>query len=192
MSEHLSSLQLDEIAAGLGAAPAHLAGCVECAERVVALKKESAAFLSRPEARQQLERLAPAPPQRRSFLRVLAIAVPLAAGLALFLAWPRAPVEDRIKGAPTIALLDEAGNAVTHAAPGTKLTLAVGAAGFPNVTVTGVDATGKKDTLFAGPVAAGARVPLMQLEVTPGDVTVTAVFARGAESQSASVRLSVP
>ena len=58
--------------------------------------------------------------------------------------------------------------------------------------MTAVDATGKKDTLFTGPVAAGARVPLMQLEVTPGDVTVTAVFERGAESQSASVRLAVP
>ena len=191
MSEHLSSLQLDEVAAGLGPAPAHLVGCVECSERVAALKKERAAFLARPEARQQLERLAPAPP-RRSFLRVLAIAVPLAAGLTLLLAWPRAPVEDRIKGAPTIALLDEAGNAVTHAAPGTKLMLAVGAAGFSSVTVTAVDATGKKDTLFSGPVAAGARVPLMQLEVTPGDVTVTAVFERGAESQSASVQLAVP
>jgi hypothetical protein len=191
MNEHLSALQLDEIVAGLNPAPLHLAGCAECSQRVEALKKESAAFLARPEARAQLERLSPAP-QRRSFLRVLAIAVPLAAGLALFFAWPRPGVEDRIKGAPTIALLDEAGNAVTHAAPGRKLTLAVGAAGFPRVTVTAVDASGKIDALYSGPVAAGARVPLMQLEVTPGDVTVTAVFERGAEKQAASVRLAVP
>ena len=52
---------------------------------------------------------------------------------------------------------------------------------------------GQKVPLFAGNVAPGARVPLMQLEVTPGDVTVTAVFERvDSQTQSASVRLTVP
>ena len=192
MSEHLSALQLDEIAAGLAPAPEHLAGCAECGQRLEALRKERAAFLARPEAKRQLERLAPAP-ERRSFLRVLAIVVPLAAGLALFFAWPRTPpVEDRIKGAPTVVLLDGSGTAVTHAAPGTKLTLAVGTGGFPRVRVFSLDAQGKKEPLYSGPVAAGARVPLMQLEVTPGDVTVTAEFEGDSGQQSASVTLAVP
>jgi hypothetical protein len=189
VSEHLSPLQLDEIAAGLMPAPQHATSCAQCATHLEDLRKQSAAFLARPEAKQQLQRLSPAAPPRRSFLRVLAIAVPLAAGLALFLAWPRAPVEDRIKGAPTVMLLDGSGQAVTHANPGQKLTLAVGSAGFSRVRVVAVDTAGKKDELYAGPIAAGAKVPLMQLEVTPGDVTVTAEFEGGT---SASVRLAVP
>jgi len=191
VSEHLSALQLDEIVAGLAPAPEHLARCADCSARLEALRQESAAFLSRPEAMAQLARLAPAPPPR-SFLRLAALAVPLAAGLAIFLAWPKAPVEDRIKGAPTVVLLDVSGNAVTHAAPGTKLTLAVGSGGFPRVRVFAIDAQGNKESLYSGPVASGARVPLSQLEVTPGDVTVTAEFESTTEQRSASVQLAVP
>lgn len=189
MSEHLSALQLDELAAGLGTAPAHLASCAECSRRLATLRAESAAFLARPEAKRQLEALAPAPP-RRSFVPILMLAA--AAGLALFFAWPKEVQEDRLKGAPTVVLLDEAGNAVTHTTPGARLTLAVGAAGYARVEVFAVDAEGKKESLYAGPVAAGARVPLTQLEVTPGDVTVTAVFERDAQQQSVSVKLAVP
>lgn len=191
MSEHLSALQLDEVVAGLAAAPEHLSACPACSGKLESLRAQSAAFLQRPQAKRQLEALAPAP-QRRSFLRVLAIAAPLAAGLALFFSLPHDPPVDRIKGSPTVILLDEAGNSVTSAAAGSKLTLAVGAAGFERVEIFAVDAEGKKEPLYSGPVAAGARVPLTQLEVTPGDVTVTAVFAREAQTQSVSVRLSVP
>lgn len=191
MTEHLSALQLDELAAGLTTPPEHLASCPQCLKQLAQLRAESAAFLARPEAQQQLGRLLP-PPQRRPLGRLLAIALPLAAVLALLLTWPKAPVEDRIKGAPTVMLLDGTGNPVTHAAPGTKLTLVVGSAGFPRVTVFTLAEDGTREPLYAGPVAAGARVPLMKLEVTPGDVTVVAVFERDAESQSVSVRLAVP
>ncbi len=191
MSEHLSALQLDEVVAGFGEAPAHLSHCAQCRQRVEQLRVESVAFMARPEAKRQLEALAPKP-ARGSFLRVLAIALPLAAGIALFFAWPRAVPEDRVKGAPTIMLLDGAGNTVTHAAPGSRLTLAVGAAGFSRVEVFAVDAEGKKESLYSGAVTAGARVPLTQLEVTPGDVTVTAVFEREGDRESVSVKLAVP
>lgn len=188
MSEHLSALQLDEVAAGLSPAPEHVAACSQCSSQLGALRAQSAAFLARPEAKRQVEALAPAP-RRRSFLW---LAVPLAAGIALSFAWPREVPEDRLKGSPTVVLLDGAGNAVTHAAPGTQLTLAVGAAGFSRVQVFAVDAEGKQESLYSGAVAAGARVPLTQLVVTPGDVTVTAVFEGGAEPRRVSVRLSVP
>lgn len=191
MSEHLSALELDELAAGLMVAPQHLATCEACARKLQALQQQHAAFLARPEAKRQLEQLAPSAP-RRTFLRGLAIALPLAAGLALFFAWPRGPVEDRIKGAPTLMLLNEAGKVVTHAAPGDRLTLAVGSAGFSRVEVFAVDGNGLEEPLYSGDVASGALVPLMRLEVTPGDVTVIAVFERGAQKQRVSVRLAVP
>jgi anti-sigma factor RsiW len=189
VNEHLSVLQLDEVAAGLSPAPEHLATCAKCAAELAALRAQSAAFLARPEAKQQLANLAPAPP-RRNLVPFVVLAA--AAAMALFFAVPRAGNEDRIKGAPSVVLLDEAGNVVTHAAPGSRLTLAVGGAGFPRVEVFAVDAEGKKEPLYSGVVAAGARVPLTQLEVTPGDVTVTAVFEREAQQQSVSVKLAVP
>jgi hypothetical protein len=191
VSEHLSALQLDEVVAGLGEAPPHLATCAQCAARVATLKAESAALLARPEAKEQLARLAPPAPRRSVLVPFLALAA--AAAIALFFAWPREVPEDRLKGAPSVVLLDPAGNAVTHAAAGSRLTLAVGAAGFQRVEVFAVDSEGKKEALYSGEVAAGARVPLTQLEVTPGDVTVTAVFSRdGAENRTVSVKLVVP
>lgn len=190
MSEHLSALQLDEIAAGLAAAPEHLTGCAPCTQRLEALQAQHAAFLARPEAKRQLERLAPAP-TRRSVVRWLAVAAPLAAGLALLLAWPGEQPSDRIKGAPTVMLLDEQGTPVTRARVGQTLTLAVGSAGFTKVRVFAIDAAGAREDLFAGPVAAGARVPLRQLEVTPGNVSVVAEFEDGRKAASASVALVV-
>lgn len=190
MSEHLTALQLDEVVAGLGEAPPHLATCAQCLARVAALKAQSAAFLARPEAKRQLEALSP-PPRRSLMAPILALAA--AAAIALFFAWPREVPEERLKGAPSVVLLDSAGNTVTHASPGSRLTLAVGAAGFQRVEVFAIDAAGKKEPLYSGKVAAGARVPLAQLEVTPGDVTVTAVFARdGTEQKTVSVKLTVP
>lgn len=191
MSDHLTSLQLDEIAAGLGTEPAHLGACPRCSKRLAELRAEHGAFLSRPEAKRQMEALAPAP-NRRSFIRFLGVAAPLAAGLAILLAWPRPPPEDRLKGAPALFLLDQAGRPVNQAAAGERLTLAVGSGGFPRVTVYAVAADGKQETLWSGPIQAGARVPLAQLEVTPGDVTLTAEFENGTQKVSATVRLSVP
>lgn len=182
MSEHLSALALDEIASGLAPASEHVTSCAQCAAALTALRAQNAAFLARPEARAQQARLAPS---RRSMLW---LAPALAAGVALFVFWPNAPTE-RIKGSPTVVLLDAAGNEVTRASEGQRLTLAVGGAGASSVKVSAVDANGKREPLFAGEIAPGPRVPVMELEVTPGDVTVIAEFDDG---RSAQVRLSVP
>lgn len=182
MSEHLSSLVLDEIAAGLAPTPEHVASCEQCAAALTNLRAQNAAFLARPEAKAQQARLVPS---RRSMLW----AVPaLAAGVALFVFWPNEST-NRIKGAPTVVLLDTAGNEVTRANSGQRLTLAVGGAGAASVTISAVDVNGKREQLFAGAIAPGARVPVMELEVTPGDVTVIADFDDG---RSAQVRLAVP
>lgn len=187
MSEHLSALQLDEIAAGLSQPPAHVASCEACAKKLDALRAQNAAFMERPQAKAQVAKLTEAP--RRSLLRIAAgIALPLAAGLAIWFAMP-ANDGTRIKGAPTVMLLDANGKAVTSAKPGDKLTLAVGSGGATQVKVSADDGHGRRDVLFEGPIAGGARVPLMELEVTPGDVTVTAEFEGGA---TAKVELDVP
>lgn len=188
MSEHLSALQLDEIATGLVAAPEHVSSCAVCAERLAALRTSYSSFLARSEAQQQMKALQP----RRSSVRLVAVAASLAAALALFFAWPNSPNAERLKGSPTVMLLDEAGQPVTHAAPGSKLTLAVGSAGFSRVRIVATDDAGKEDELYRGPVAAGTRVPLMQLEVSPGDVTVTAEFESETEKRVVSMRLGVP
>jgi hypothetical protein len=187
VSEHLSSLQVDEIAAGLSPVPEHVVQCAACAQQLEAIKAQNAAFLARPQAKAQVARLSE--PPRRSFLRIAAVAVPLAAGIALFFAMPADRPVERIKGAASVVLLDASGQPVTRAVPGQKLTLAVGSGGAARAKVSAVDAQGKTEVLFDGPIAAGARVPLMELEVTPGDVTVTAEFEGG---ETASVRLAVP
>jgi hypothetical protein len=102
-----------------------------------------------------------------------------------------------------VLLLDARGLAVTAATPGQQLTLAVGNAGFHYAAVFTVLPDGTKELMWPrgstsyGRISAGARVPLMQLEVTPGDVLVRAEFAdeprriadRG--EQSSELRLEV-
>lgn len=193
MSDHLSPLALDEVAAGLSSGEPHLSGCEACRAKVAELKASNAALVARPEAGRQLGALLPAE-KKNNLLRIFAVVAPLAAGLVLFFAWPTAPQPgdgDRLKGAPTISLRDAQGNAVTKATPGQRLTLSVGAAGFSRVTVSSTAADGGHETLFSGGVESGAQVGLMELEVTPGDVELTAEFSDGTRTETAKVRLEV-
>lgn len=194
MKEHLSSLVLDEVAAGLPVPPeatAHLAFCDACRARLDDVKRAREAAAASPASTPVLERLlaraeapvAPPKPKLR-WLHVAAVALPLAAGLALLVVNPiRQPVDDaRLKGAPSVELLNEAGAPVTRAKPGETLTLAVGGGGFTHVVVLGLDAQGvstlwPKDGATLGAVAPGARVRLDTFTVTPGDVRVVALFA---------------
>lgn len=177
MSEHLSSLQLDEIAAGLSSSD-HLDDCAACSARLTKLKTQNAAFMAMPRAIDQQKTLMPA--KRRTLLW---LAPAMAAALALGIFVQRDDASDRIKGSASMVLLDVKGDAVTEATPGQKLTLAVGGAGAKSVKVIALDTDGKKDTIFSGPISTGARVPLMELEVTPGDVTLNAEFDDGATAQ---------
>ncbi len=189
MSDHLSALALDELAAGLTPdEPAHLATCAPCRDRLAALRAANATFLAQPKAKAQLDRLAP--PRRLPWGRL--VALPLAAALALFVLWPRPPTGDLIKGAPTVVLLDAAGNVVKEAKPGQRLDLAVGAPGFHRVTVYATGPDGKREQLYSGAIGDAARTTVMQLEVTPGDVEVTAEFEDGARHALVSTHLKVP
>jgi hypothetical protein len=210
MAQHLSALELDELAAGLAPPPPHLEGCASCRARVEELRAGDRALLARPEAQRRLAALtagvvgAEAPSPRR-WRRLALLAASLAAGLALFLVWPGPPDDGvRLKGAPAVLLLDAADQSVTRASPGETLTLAVGTGGYTHGAVFALDADGRAERLWPregdtyGPLPAGARVRLRELRVTPGDVTVRAVFANEARALLAApdevrtVRLSVP
>ena len=188
MTDHLSALVLDEVAAGLVPAPEHLASCAECRSRLDALRAQNAAFLALPRAQAQRQSLLTA---RTTRAPLVAVALALAAAVALFFVVPRT-ADTRIKGAPEVVLLDAQGQAVSHAMVGATLTLAVGGAGFSQVTVTARGTDGASAVLYEGPLRAGARVPLTTLEVTPGDVEVTAQFTDGARHETATMRLQVP
>jgi hypothetical protein len=200
---HLSALQLDEQLTG--APPdAHLETCAECRRRLEQAKRDHAALLARPAARaleaKLLERHAARP--LSAPLRTVLWLAPLAASLLLFFAWPRGADDgDRVKGAPMVMLLDDKGVAVTSARVGDALSLAVRFSGAEprQVTVVAVDATGKRDKLWAGSVRPNERVALSQLVVTPGNVEVIAEFAPpasqalrvGVAPVTASTRLEV-
>lgn len=192
MSEHLSALVVDEAAAGLALAAeaqAHLDGCASCREKVNAAKAEAAKVAAMPGAQRTLDALlakTDAPPAKKPaprWLTVAAVALPLAAGLALLVFSPVLKGDDsRLKGAPTVELIDAQGRAVTKAKPGDTLDLNVGGAGYGYAVVVAVDGQGVTTLWPAeggtlGAVQPGARVKLSSFTVTPGDVRLIAFFA---------------
>lgn len=185
MSEHLSAFALDELAAEGGSpeAKAHLAECTSCRERLEALRRQQQTVRGSREFQSRFEAIAAkAAPAKapNPWPRRLAMLVPLAAALAVFVFLPRED-ETRLKGAPTVELLS-GDRPTTHAKPGDRLTLAVGGAGHTHAAVFAIDAEAQVSVLWptgetSAAIAPGARVPLGQpFEVTAGDVVVIAAF----------------
>ncbi|MFT3707587.1 MAG: hypothetical protein QM817_07940 [Archangium sp.] len=193
MSDHLSALQLDELAAG-GVPDAHLNSCTECTAKFEALKKQNEAVLAMPQARalesklisQHVAKPLAAP------MRALLVLAPLAASLLLFFLWPKDSIEEenRIKGAPMVMLLDAKGATVTTAKVGDALSLALKFSGTEKrkVTVFAADTSGKREQLWSGDVQPNERAVISTLQVTPGDVEVIAEFGPPA---SQSLRVGV-
>lgn len=181
MADHVSSLQLDTLAAGLpvdAAVPAHVQSCAECQAKLDAAKAARAAVLRSPQFEATLAKLQPAPVQQRP--RWLAPVLAFAAALLVLVIGSRfvRPADDTLlKGAQTVELLRD-GAPVTQAKVGEKLTLAVGAGGQSAVAVFTLDGKGEVEVLLPStPVAKGARVPVgNQLEVTAGSLAVFACF----------------
>lgn len=174
---HLSALALDEAAARLPLQPeatAHLETCAECrAKRDALITANRALLASRPSAL-ALDSLTP----KRSPWRIaLALAVPLAAALVLFLLPQPTSNDSRLKGGFTLELLDRSGKPVHTAHPGDGLDLAVGGAGAENVAVFAIDHQRVVTPLYVGPLHGKALEKVAHLDVTPGDVTVLAVFS---------------
>lgn len=196
MTEHLSNLELDELAAGLESAPgrsAHAEQCEDCRRRLAGRRTQSESLMASVEARRVLSGLRgpdareapearPAPKARRWLWG--APLVPVAVALAVVL-WPEPPAPVRLKGAPTVALLDSSGRAVTQARVGERVRLAVGGAGLSRVVVLAVDERGEPARLWpleageAAELPAGASVRLpADYEVTEGSsLSVLACFA---------------
>ncbi len=174
---HLSALALDEAAAGLPLQPddgAHLDSCAECRnERDARVSTNRALLASRPAAL-TLDALTP----KRSPWRIaLAVAVPLAAALLLFLLPQPTSTGSRLKGGFALELLDRTGKPVHTAHPHDGLDLAVGGAGAPRVAVFAIDAQHAVTPLYVGDLHGKALEKVAHLDVTPGNVTVLAVFA---------------
>lgn len=196
MSDHVSPLVLDEAAAGLPLDPeaqVHLDTCDTCHAALEAATAARAKVAAMPGAQRTLDALlakteapASAPPKKAAprWLTIAAVALPLAAGLALFVFSPVTPSsETRLKGAPTVELLDAQGRTVTRAKVGDTLTLAVGGAGLGYAVVLAVDGQGvttlwPKEGGELGGIAPGARVTLDAFTVTPGNVRLIALFSK--------------
>lgn len=188
MAEHTSDLVLDELAAGLAAAPAqadHVRGCVRCSSRLETLSTERRASLASPGYARTLAALR-ALPERPPFWRRWTFVLPLAASLAAgaFLLVPRPT--DRIKGRPSLELLREGvGAKVTGPVrPGERLALAVGAAGAKELLVMAVGDDGSIAELWpaggdgSGAAPSGAATVLSPaFVVTPGSATLYAFFS---------------
>lgn len=185
MNSHLSALVIDELAAGLEnrEATEHLSTCAECQQRLATVKQKHEAISALPAFQQRLEavKLEASAPARRPWLRVVSIALPLAAALALFVFWPRGD-DVLLKGTPTVELLSNEVPVVV-AKPGDRVALAVGGAGATHAVIFGVEASGTVTKLWpaggdAAAIAPGARVPLdVSFEVTPGDLVILGFFS---------------
>ncbi len=188
MSEHLSALVLDSLAAGLPVeadAQAHADGCAQCSAAVVARRAASAAFLARPEARRRLGILqsqvvvAAERPAMAWWVKVLAFAVPVAVAFALVLRLGSPGDKDRVKGAAELTVLFD-GGVVTSVPAGSAVTLALGGGGAAYAAVLSVDEQGGVDIVWpvqgerSMRVEGGAREKLAEFQVTPGSVTLRA------------------
>lgn len=193
---HLSCLEVDEVVTGLAPPPLHLVGCAACRSRVEEGRARSESFGAHPKAREQLRLLstwAATPPgaswtassARRGAWRYVALSsASLLAALAVFLWHQDAPPDAlRFKGAPAVMLVDGADHPVTRATPGQRLRLVVGGGGYSYAAVFAVADDGTTVRLWPragdtfGQLAPGARETLTQVVVTPGGVTVRALFA---------------
>ncbi len=186
MDNHLSPLQLDELAAGLTSTPeatAHAQACPACTEQLAVRKRDREAFFAQPGVQSRkavfLAATQEAPPARQ-FRWWLAL-VPAGAALALLLVVPlRAP---RSTEGDVVSL--KGSFSVTHRGEvrvGSLVELVVSnpSPAFINVVVIGD--RGARALLWptqpeaTGQVEAGAAVPLSPaFEVTPGDMWIVAL-----------------
>ncbi len=210
MTVHLSVLQIDEIAAGLRTADAHLDSCLTCRERLDAVRAHSAQLQNSPRFQRTRRALASAPPEstkhqtKRWWFSPAFAGLALALGIVIFVSTYDTPVlTNRLKGAAHLRLVDEKGQATNQPLqPGQHVTLQIGsvAHGFGLVFVA--DQFGHVERLWptqnaeSGPLRIGAVQPVGEgFEVTPGQFTLHAILSErplnAAAIQNAVERIEV-
>jgi len=195
VSEHVSQLVLDELAAGLLPSHAHVDGCEQCRSKLDALKARArASRTSFGYARTKARVLSPRPSPWRW---VALLATPLVAAAVFFVAVHEGQQEgERLKGTPSIDFVRADGVSVTDVRPGTRLKLKVGAAGFTHALALAVDDKGSVEQLWpeagADDTLPGRGVVTLprELEATPGPVTVH-VLLSNAPIDAAKARADV-
>jgi hypothetical protein len=179
MGDHLSPLALDTLAAGLPyeePARAHLESCEACRAKLETFKAEHAASLQSPRFADGLKKLAPPPSRQIPGWAGLALAAMLVAIIGY--QFVGSDSGTRLKGAVTLELLKDGKTPVSQAKVGDKVALAVGGAGYRQVSVLVIAADGEASVLFPwAPLAPGASVPVGKgFEVTPGSSAIYACF----------------
>ena len=187
MADHVSSLVLDTLVAGLTVEPearSHVEGCAHCTSAVAARRASAARVLERPEARRTLGLLQSKVavqaerPARAWWFKALLVAVPVALSVVLVARVIDAPGE-RVKGAAVLKVLLD-GAPVTRAPVGSRVKLVLGSGGAAYAAVLSADAHGEVDIVWpvkgetSGRLAGGANETLAEFEVTPGSLTLHA------------------
>ena len=192
MREHLSSLEIDELAAAIAADDRvrdHLAACARCRDDLAAAESTRAEFV-RSVFPRTVGRLAP----RRRWWRLGFLAIPAIAVLALVLWQPRDPPPEQdiaIKGGPTFRVFARRGDSVfpvrdaTHMAPGDQIRFVAGSRDHAYLMVASIDGAGTVTIYYpyggdhSGAANADAReLPgSIVLDRAPGPERVFALFS---------------
>jgi hypothetical protein len=185
---HLSSLQLDELAAGLGDAESiqHISACAACSQALGQRKETNAIIAQLPGSERMLKQLTyvPGAPQNQS--RYVLGFIGLAAAAAVVLLIVRQPVSGvdngasvRLKGTPVIEMRSE-GTKITQAPVGQKISLALMSAGHPFAVIYSIESTGAISKIWPaegnGAVKADSMQVVSSFEVTPGNFCLHGFF----------------
>ena len=179
-------------AAGEAGPNPHLAGCGDCRARLEALARDTVrlrttAGYRRAASALEVVRAAPRP---RWWLR-LAWVPALAAGVIWWRAQSGAGDGDLVKGSPVVAVLRAGDGTPVHAAkPGDRVALRVGGSALPWLFIVGLSDGGRVEALWppetkqsgANP---GGGVLSPEFSITPGSLTVAAVFSDKPQSLEA-------
>jgi hypothetical protein len=192
MTDHASMLDLEKLVCGEGteAAQAHVKDCPRCLEALTALQTDQtlvggapyerafqgavAALREIPHVASQPMRGAPRPVSHR--LWAVGFIAAVAATFALLFVRPPPAPEDRLKGNPTLIVLDEHEEPAGEVRPNDRLSMVVTGSTLPFVAVLALEASGQVTPVWPTYGRAEARPPSgrlpIEFEVTEGSVEI--------------------
>lgn len=186
MTEHLSALDLDEVAAGLAAEAvrSHADRCADCRARVGEIQNDRSTVLADPRFAIGRQRLAAPTGERRwrwSFAGVGVIG--MAAGVALLFLVPQRLHLQPKGGRPTLALVSSDGKPVEIARMGEVVEVRANPAGHRYALIVAIDESPPAATVLwppgagnSGAIASGKTVSV-RVRVTAGAARIVAAFS---------------